>query len=253
MTINITDLDGQAHSIDLDHIGNQALHIDCMELMRALPDKCVDLIITSPPYNLGATHHTGGNRFKAYSTYSDDMPESEYMSWQTDVLNECYRILSDEGSMFYNHKNRIKDGVSITPYEWILKSEFLIKQEIVWFNRSQNFDKIRFYPMTERVYWLAKNAKTKLENVINHHDLFDWRPEGTAEEHKRAFPMSMVTDIIACFPKANLVFDPYLGSGTARVGAYEFSKSFLGCEIDKDYYEQGCQRYESYAAQCKLF
>ena len=54
----------------------------------------------------------------------------------------------------YQHKNRIKKGVQISPYEWI-KSLF-IKQEIVWINES-NFDKIRFYPFTERVYWLTKS------------------------------------------------------------------------------------------------
>lgn len=137
--------------------------------MKSIPDGSVDLIITSPPYNLGNTHHTGTKRHKAYD---DNLPEKEYQEWQIQVLNECWRVLKDMGSMIYNHKNRIKNGVQITPYEWLLKTKFIIKQELVWFNRSQNFDKIRFYPMTERVYWLAKSPKTKLFNAINHHDLF---------------------------------------------------------------------------------
>ena len=134
---------------------------DCMEYMRNIPNESIDLIITSPPYNLGKQHHTGSNRFNSYDSYVDDVPEEAYQNWQIQVLNECYRVLNKNGSMWYNHKNRIKDGVQITPYEWILKSKFahLVKQEVVWFNRSQNFDKIRFYPMTERVYWLAKSPK----------------------------------------------------------------------------------------------
>ena len=51
MNINITDLYGQDHEIDLDNLGNQAFCMDCMELMKALPDKCVDLTVTSPPYD----------------------------------------------------------------------------------------------------------------------------------------------------------------------------------------------------------
>lgn len=137
--------------------------------MKSIPDGSVDLIITSPPYNLGNTHHTGTKRHKAYD---DNLPEKEYQEWQIQVLNECWRVLKDTGSMIYNHKNRIKNGVQITPYEWLLKTKFIIKQELVWFNGSQNFDKIRFYPMTERIYWLAKSPKTKLFNAINHHDLF---------------------------------------------------------------------------------
>ena len=100
------------------------------------------------------------------------MPEDLYQKWQIEVLNECCRVLKQNGSMWYNHKNRIKNGVQITPYEWILKSDFIVKQEIIWENGSQNFDKIRFYPMTERVYWLAKDSKTKMFNTIDHHDFF---------------------------------------------------------------------------------
>lgn len=206
--------------------------------MRQLPDNSVDLIITSPPYNLGKTHHTGSKRFDSYSEYSDDMPEDMYSKWQVEVLNECYRILSADGSMWYNHKNRIKNGVQITPYEWILKSNFLIKQEVVWFNRSQNFDKIRFYPMTERVYWLAKSPKTKMHNAINHHDVFDtkdWKPVGTTGQHKRAYPVKMCEDIISCFPNCKSVFDPFMGSGTTGVAALKLDRTFVGIELDATY------------------
>ena len=213
---------------------------DCLEVMRTLPDECVDLIITSPPYNLGKTHHTGSNRFKSYSEYSDDMPESLYQQWQIEVLSECFRILKPSGSLFYNHKNRIKGGVQTTPYEWLLKTDFIIKQEIVWFNRSQNFDKCRFYPMTERVYWLAKDPKTKMFNAINHHDVFDtkdWKPEGTKGAHKRAYPVKMCSDIIACFESAETVFDPFMGSGTTGVAAVESNRNFIGIELDETYFK----------------
>lgn len=149
---------------------NQIYKGDCIEVMKTLPAECIDLIITSPPYNLGNKHHTGDKRHQAYA---DSMPEIKYQEWQIEVLRECFRILKFEGSLFYNHKNRIRKGIQISPYEWLFKTPFIIKQELVWFNRSQNFDKIRFYPMTERVYWLAKDAKTKLFNAINHHDVFD--------------------------------------------------------------------------------
>ena len=211
--------------------------MDCLEGMKKLPDNSVDLIITSPPYNLGRTHHTGKNRFKSYTEYDDNMLEDLYQQWQVEILNECYRILKPNGSMWYNHKNRIVKGKQITPYEWLLKSEFVIKQEIVWFNRSQNFDKIRFYPMTERLYWLTKSAETKMFNAINHHDVFDtkdWKPEGTKGEFKRAFPVKMVDDIISCFEGAEVVFDPFMGSGTVALGAINKGKKYIGFELSKD-------------------
>ena len=214
---------------------SQLIQGNCLEVMKDIPDKIIDIIITSPPYNLGNSHHTGGNRHKAYN---DDMPEKEYQSWQLSVLSECYRVLKDDGSMFYNHKNRIKLGVQITPYEWLLKSDFIVKQELVWFNGSQNFDKIRFYPMTERIYWLAKSPKTKLINTINHHDLFgkdEWKAVGTKGQHTRAFPEKMVEDILSCFPNARIVLDPFAGSGTTLKMAKKNNRNYIGIEISQEY------------------
>ena len=220
---------------------------DCLELMKELPSESIDLIITSPPYNLGKTHHTGNNRFEGYKTYEDNMPEEEYQKWQIEVLQECFRILKHDGSLFYNHKNRIRGGVQISPYEWIFLTDFTIKQEIVWFNGGQNFDKCRFYPMTERIYWLTKSSKTKMVNTINHHDVFgvkEWKPQGTKNEFKRAFPVELPQDIISCFPNANIVLDPFMGSGSTGVACVNTGRKFIGMELDPGYFEIAKNRIE---------
>ena len=211
--------------------------MDCLEGLRALEDESVDLIITSPPYNLGKSHHTGNNHFKAYTDYDDDMPEELYQKWQVEILNECYRVLKKDGSLWYNHKNRIRNGEQIEPYRWLYKTPFIIKQEIVWQNGSQNFDKCRIYPMTERVYWLTKDAKTKLFNAINHHDIFtraEWQPVKTKGAFKRAYPEKMVEDIISCFPDVRVVLDPFSGSGTTCCVAKRMGKDYIGFELSTD-------------------
>ena len=192
---------------------------DCLKVLPTLEKSSVDLIITSPPYNLGNNHHTGNKQHKAYN---DNLPEAEYQEQQLQFLNECFKLLKETGSLIYNHKNRIRKGRQLSPYEWIFKSNFVVKQEIVWVNRSQNFDKMRFYPFTERLYWLTKKPETKLFNAINHYDVFDWKewkPVGTKGNHTRAFPEKMVEDILKCFPNAEVVLDPYMGSGTTGVAA----------------------------------
>jgi modification methylase len=211
---------------------NKIYNLDCLKGLQKIDDKSVDLIITSPPFNLGNTHHTG---FKKHKSYNDKMPEEEYQLWQLKVLNECFRVLKDNGSLLYQHKNRISKGIQISPYEWIYKSNFLIKQEIVWINRSQNFDKIRFYPFTERVYWLAKDSKTKLHNKINKQDVFDWKewkPVGTKGIHTRAFPEKLVEDFLNVFPRAKIVLDPFMGSGTVAKVAKRMNRNYIGFEIE---------------------
>ena len=214
---------------------NKIYQIDVLEGLAKLDNESVDLIITSPPYNLGNDHHTGNKRHKSYE---DNIPEKEYQEWQIKVLNECFRVLKKEGSMIYNHKNRIKKGEQITPYQWLLKTNFVIKQEIVWINRSQNFDKIRFYPWTERLYWLTKDRMTKLSNMLNKNDVFDWnewKQVGTSKKHTRAFPLKMVKDLIKVFPDAKIILDPFMGSGTTAVAAKEVGKEFIGFEVKEEF------------------
>tara|TARA_R110000824_G_scaffold194132_1_gene376637 strand:+ start:22 stop:699 length:678 start_codon:yes stop_codon:yes gene_type:complete len=210
---------------------------DCFNSFKKINDSSIDLIITSPPYNLGNSHHTGNKRHQAYN---DNLPEKEYQETQIKLLNECFRVLKKNGSMIYNHKNRIKKGIQISPYEWLFKSNFFIKQELVWINRSQNFDKIRFYPWTERIYWLTKSPKTKLINTINKHDVFDWtewKPVGTRGSHTRAFPEQFVADMLAVFPNAKTVLDPYMGSGTTGYVAVNSNRNFIGFEAIKEYFD----------------
>jgi len=215
---------------------------DCLKVLPTLEESSVDLIITSPPYNLGNNHHTGNKQHKAYN---DNLPEAEYQEQQLQFLNECFKVLKETGSLIYNHKNRIRKGIQLSPYEWIFKSNFIVKQEIVWVNRSQNFDKMRFYPFTERLYWLTKKPETKLFNAINHYDVFDWKewkPVGTKGNHTRAFPEKMVEDILKCFPDAKVVFDPYMGSGTTGVAAKNLNREFIGIELDKTYFDMASKR-----------
>ena len=227
---------------------NKIYNMDCLEGLKQIDDESIDLIITSPPYNLGKSHHTGNNHFKAYTEYDDNMPEDLYQKWQVEILNECYRVLKKDGSLWYNHKNRIRNGEQIEPYRWLYKTPFIIKQEIVWQNGSQNFDKCRIYPMTERVYWLTKDAKTKLFNTINHHDIFtraEWQPVKTKGAFKRAYPEKMVEDIISCFPNSKFILDPFSGSGTTCCVAKRMDKNYIGFELGKEAFEISNERLKS--------
>lgn len=222
---------------------------DCLELMQSIDDDSIDLVITSPPYNLGSNHHTGNIR---HSPYSDDLPEEEYQLWQLKILNEIHRILTSTGSLFYNHKNRIREGKQISPYEWLLKSKLIIKQELVWFNGSPNFDKCRFYPMTERIYWLSKDIKTDFYNNINHHDLFNWNSVGTKNEHKRAYPIELVRDIINCFPENIIVLDPFMGSGTTAIACLKTNRNFIGMELEPKYVDIANKRIAEFKQQLTM-
>jgi modification methylase len=210
------------------------LNGDALEMLKSMDSASIPLIVTSPPFNLHY-HHTGNNKT---ACYEDSMPEPDYQNWQIEILNECHRVLEPDGSMFYNHKNRINDGLQISPYEWIFKSNFFVKQEIVWVNGTSNFAKVRFYPFTERVYWLSKGKHTNFCNTLGKKDVVtrsEWKPQGTNHEHTRMFPLQLPSDIIKCFPKAKTILDPFGGAGTVAFVAEVLKKDWIIIEKDKKF------------------
>ena len=218
---------------------------DCLELMKDIPDGSVDLIITSPPYNIGKMK----SNTTIHGTYAgNDMEEGNYQDWQVTFLNECHRVLKDSGSMFYNHKIRIKKGVAIHPLEWVLKADFLLKQEITWdMGKSANCDKIRFFPFSERIYWLVKNPKTKLHNTHNLSDVWRVVPTHKRKEtgHIAVMPLEIVTYILESIT-GEVVLDPFMGSGTTGIACKNLNRNFIGMELDETYFNIAKDRIENH-------
>ena len=214
---------------------------DCLELMKDIPSGSVDLVITSPPYNIGKMH---SNRTQHGTYEGNNMNEEDYQSWQIKVLNECHRVLKDTGSMFYNHKIRIKDGLANHPILWIQKSDLLLKQEITWdMGKSANCDKIRFFPFSERIYWLVKNKKTKLYNELNLSDVWRLVPKHNRKKtgHIAVMPEEIVENILNSI-SGEIVLDPFMGSGTTGVACVNLNRDFIGMELDEKYFEIAKER-----------
>ena len=231
---------------------NKIYNDDCLNILKKIPDNSIDCIITSPPYNLGKTHHTGND---IHVPYFDNLPEKEYQNWQIGILNELYRILKYNGNCFYNHKNRIKEGFCISPLEWIFKSKFNLKQEIIWKNGGQNLDKIRFFPMHEKIFWLSK-SNTTIDNKLNLTDVWDYIDLLSEKHnfHRRAFPVLLPMKLLQVATKENdLVLDCFSGSGTTAIACSELKRRFICIEKDKQYYEASVKRLENYNKQLKLF
>lgn len=106
------------------------------------------------------------------------------------------------------------------------------------------YDKIRFYPMTERVYWLSKSTKTKFKNNINSHDLFEWRSVGTRGVHKRAFPESMVQILLIAILLMLSCSTLFLEVAQLELFALNLDMKFIGIEIDKEYYDISKQGFK---------
>ena len=167
---------------------------DILKVLKKLPNNLVDVGVTSPPYNKQENKKGWLVKNVKYDIASDKQDEDFYQKNQTEVLNEIYRITKDGGHFFYNHKTRWERGKMIHPIEWLLKTDWVIRQEIIWDRGiAANIRGWRFWQVDERIYWLYKpinNNKIGKELESKHALLTSvWkiRPE-TKNPHPAPFP-----------------------------------------------------------------
>lgn len=219
---------------------------DCLTGLSQLDSCSVDTIITSPPYNkkgLLGKKGTGNQIWKKheidYDTYGDDMSEDDYQQWMINVLNECYRVLKDDGSMFFNHKPRRHNNRAYLPSEFIIHSDFTIYQLIIWDRRSSpNIRNDVLVPCTEHIYWLSKKKPRVYRDQVD----IKYRSEvwvisaDKQGQHPAPFPPQLVENcVLLTTQSGDLVVDPFLGSGTTAVVSQSLNRQWIGYEIDPHY------------------
>lgn len=231
---------------------------DVLEILRFLPDASIDLVVTSPPYNKRNRTHGWLVTNRKYSHYDDHMSEDLYQDWQVNILNELYRVIKPGGSLFYNHKHRWEDGVFINPYAWISKTDWTLKQEIVW-DRSiaANMRGWRFWQVDERIYWLYKPNDNYLigDELESRHAKFSsiWRikPEPRTEAHPAPFPVELPARIIYSILNSKLgtVLDPFCGSGTTLVAAKILGHKYFGIDVSPEYATYARKRLNDFKSE----
>lgn len=224
---------------------NRIYHEDCMKTLSRMEDNSIDLIITSPPYNKNA-YATGAGASKswkamrgrqiAYDKYDDSKPPPVYEEWQKQVITECVRVLKPHGSLFYNHKDIIVDGVIIPP-KWVY--DFKIHQQIIW-NRGSSLanDPHYFQPITEYIYWIVKDPKKVFFNkseCVFRQNVWNINFEINTK-HPAPFPETLVGNILlGCSKQGDVVYDPFSGSGTTAKKSLELGRRYIGSEISEEY------------------
>lgn len=216
------------------------------EAMGDIESESVDLIITSPPYNLREDHWPMGGNGRTpradgigYDEHDDAMPEEEYQAWQVSVLAELYRVAKPGASLFYNHKVRNRKGQIIHPMDWLRSAgnPWLIRQEIVWDRGStHNHNPALFWPEDERVYWLTKGAPVLPDRPIGIPSV--WRFHGPVIDtwHPAPFAPELPQRCIEAIGRPGIVvLDPFAGSGTTLKVALDYGYDAIGVDLSAEY------------------
>lgn len=244
----------------LDDFRNKIICGDAVDVMKKIPAGAVDLVITSPPYNIKNSTGNGlkdgrGGKWanaglqKGYATYDDCMPHEEYVKWQKDCLGAMMRLIPEDGAIFYNHKRRVQDGLIQDRQDIV--GGFPVRQIIIWKRKGGlNFNAGYFLPTYEVIYLIAK-PKFKLAPKANAYgDVWEFTQE-MRNDHPAAFPVDLIDRIVSS-TDAKIILDPFMGSGTTAISALNFSRSYIGIDISNEYCDMARKRIKNHMVQFQL-
>lgn len=235
---------------------------DCLETLAAMAPGSVDLVVTSPPYNLAI----------GYAAYDDTRPEADYLDWMTCVAAALERVLAPDGSVFLNLAG--SNAKPWLPFELItrLRGVFRLQNHIAWIKSVAVGDTVsghykpvggaRFlHPMHEHVFHLTKTGCVVLDriaigvpfqdksNIARRGHIRDLRCRGNTWfipyrtvqtraqkfHHPAGFPVTLPLWCIYLVGGEPRVLDPFAGAGTTLVAAARAGVPSLGVEIDPLY------------------
>ena len=244
--------------------------MDCIEFMQKLDKPIFDLTVTSPPYNIG-------------KEYERKVEFDQYINWSKSWMTKLFDVTKKNGTFWLNlgyFKVPTKGCAVPIPYLLWDKSPFYLLQEIVWHYGAGVATRKLFSPRNEKFLWYVKNPKKYLFNLNSIRDknvkyphqkkngVLKVNPNGknptnvwivpkvtsgngrSSKErtsHPAQFPIQIIERIVkSCSRKNNILFDPFIGSGTVAVSALQNDRCIVGCEIKSKYLSTAKQRIEKF-------
>jgi adenine-specific DNA-methyltransferase len=244
---------------------------DCRKLLSGMPDNCVDLIISSPPYFMG----------KEYDR-SDKL--EDFIRDHEELGPELHRILKEGGSLCWQVGTHVNDS-SIVPLDMLAYSafakqpDFKLRNRIIWHFEHGEHSRKRFSGRYESILWFTKgdDYTFNLDAVRvpqkypgkkhykgPHKGKFSGNPAGKnpgdmwavpnvkskhceKTEHPCQFPIAIPQRLIRALTRPNdIVFDPFAGVLSTGIAAAIEKRRFIGCEIEPSYADAGEDRYREF-------
>jgi len=237
---------------------NKLYNENCLETLGKMPDKFVDLVVTSPPYNMRTrirngeytTREKSEHFSKKYKHFGDDLPIDEFYSFHSDVLRELLRVAK---IVCYNFQ--IVTGSKEAFFKIIGDFNRDIKDIIIWDKGSGQpamhgmvlnscYEMILILEDDKRAGRAIQNAKFNRGEMNNILRL--GRGKSISNIHSAIYPEMLAGILIKAFSEeGNLIYDPFMGSGTTGIASLKLNRKWIGSEIIEEYCEIANKRIKN--------
>lgn len=232
---------------DLIELGNHRLLCgDCTnieDVQKFLSGKIIDLVITDPPY--GVSYQ--GKTKDALEIQNDNLSESELLEMWNNCLNNLIAFLKEGGVIYAT--------VPAVPLRHIfsnpLRERGILRQELIWLKNSLVLGHSDYHFKHEPIlYGWKPGASHYFINDRSKTDVLEHDRPQRSSEHPTMKPISLFCELVKNSSKVTeLVFDPFLGSGTTLIACDQLNRICYGIEIDPGYCQVVLERYKKYCQE----
>jgi len=240
---------------------NNIYNMNCLDLMKSVKDGTVDLIFADPPYNLSKSNfkmkfaRSGGKDLNTNKGEWDQFSTNEdFYGFTKSWLKECHRILKHNGAIWVAGTYH---NIYLTGY-LLHKLGYEILNEILWHksDATPNLSCTRFVADHENFIWARKGKRNtfnydKMKLMNNNKQMRSIWTRGKTAGGKKMHPTQkpewlLERIIIATSNPEDVIFDPFIGSGTTAVVAKRLGRKYFGAEISSEYYKMALERIQQH-------
>ena len=211
-----------------------------MNTMGRMENKFIDLIVTDPPYGM---NFRSNHRAERYGNIHWD----DNLDWVNDFCAEANRVLKGNSHlyMFCSFHN-------VDIFKQALERYFTIKNILIWEKNNTSMGDLKgdYAPKYEMILFATKGRR--LLNGGRDPNIVKFSRTGN-KLHPTQKPVELISYLVNKSSKENdIVYDPFMGSGTTAEAAYDNKRNYIGSEIDETYYEISLTRIDRLERQGKL-
>lgn len=212
---------------------NKIINADCMDILKQLPDKCIDLVLTDPPYGIGEA--AGKNKSRGNKAIAKDYGNKDWDNSipEKEIFNEIFRVSKNQIIFGGNYFVEYLTNSSC----WLVwdknNSGDFADCELAWTN---------FKSAVRKYKWTWNGM---LQEDMKHKDI---------RVHPTQKPLKLFEMILNDYSNENdLILDCFSGSGTTAVACHDLKRRFICIEKDKEYYEKSIERLKQAQIKQRLF